>query len=194
MSLSLFFRDYVYIPLGGNRKGSGRTILNLFVVWLLTGFWHGASWNFVLWGLYYFVFLVIERTLLKNRLSKWPSFFSHLYLLVVVYFGWILFKFRDLSLVWVTLKGMFGFSGSGFTNFETTSQVMGNLFILIVRVLACTTLVKLGGQFMRGLSGHSTVVFGAYRAIRIVAPVLLLLLSTIVLVGNSYNPFLYFQF
>lgn len=194
MSLSLFFRDYVYIPLGGNRKGTGRTFFNLFVVWVLTGLWHGASWNFVLWGLYYFVFLVIERTILKNRLSKWPSFCSHLYLLVVVYFGWILFKFRDLSLVWITLKGMFGFSDSGFTNFETTSQVMGNLFILIVCILACTTLVKLGGQLMRGLSGHSLVVSGGYRAIRIGAPILLLLLSTIVLVGNSYNPFLYFQF
>ena len=194
MSLSYFFRDYVYIPLGGNRKGKGRTIFNLFVVWLLTGFWHGASWNFVLWGLYYFVFLVMERTFLKRQMEKWPAFCTHLYLLAVVYFGWILFKFRDLSLVGITLKGMFGFGGAGFTSFEVTSQVLGHVWILLISVVGCTMAVSLGGRLLRSLSAQSQAASIVYRVVRVAAPVVLLLLSTVVLVGNSYNPFLYFQF
>ena len=94
ISLGSFFRDYVYIPLGGSRKGLGRTILNLFVVWALTGLWHGASWNFVLWGLYFFIFIALERLFLNKVFARLPGFVSHIYLLIVVYFGWILFRFK----------------------------------------------------------------------------------------------------
>ena len=113
----------------------------------------------------------------------------------MVYFGWILFKFRDLSLVWVTLKGMFGFSGSGFTNFETTSQVMGNLFILIVCILACTTLVEAGRPaHARAFGSLYGGVWGLPGDPDRRAPSFFCCYLTIVLVGNSYNPFLYFQF
>ncbi len=100
MSLSSFFRDYVYIPLGGNRKGKPRQALNLLIVWFLTGMWHGAGWNFILWGLYYFVFLAIEKFLLPG-LQRLPAFFGHLYTLVVVFFGWVLFYFTDFTQGWV---------------------------------------------------------------------------------------------
>ena len=106
ISLGSFFRDYIYIPLGGNRKGRLRTYLNLFIVWFLTGLWHGASWNFVLWGLYFFVFILIEKLFLLRVLSK-DRIVSHIYLVIVVYFGWILFKFEDMSSVTAVLKGMF---------------------------------------------------------------------------------------
>ena len=96
MSLSSFFRDYVYIPLGGNRKGKPRQALNLLIVWFLTGMWHGAGWNFILWGLYYFVFLALEKFLIPG-LQRLPAFFAHLYTLVVVFFGWVLFYFTDFT-------------------------------------------------------------------------------------------------
>ena len=94
-----------YIPLGGSRKGLGRTILNLFVVWALTGLWHGASWNFVLWGLYFFIFIALERLFLNKVFARLPGFVSHIYLLIVVYFGWILFRFKNMALIGVVLKG-----------------------------------------------------------------------------------------
>ena len=107
ISLGSFFRDYVYIPLGGSRKGLGRHVyLNLFVVWALTGLWHGASWNFVLWGLYFFIFIALERLFLNKVFARLPGFVSHIYLLIVVYFGWILFRFKNMALIGVVLKGM----------------------------------------------------------------------------------------
>ena len=112
MSLSSFFRDYVYIPLGGNRKGKPRQALNLLIVWFLTGMWHGAGWNFILWGLYYFVFLALEKFLIPG-LQRLPAFFAHLYTLVVVFFGWVLFYFTDFTQGIVVLKGLFGLNGNG---------------------------------------------------------------------------------
>ena len=193
ISLSSFFRDYVYIPLGGSRCSKARNVWNLLVVWLLTGFWHGASWNFVLWGLYFFVFLLIERFGLLDCLKRGPSILSRFYLLLVVFFGWVLFKFRNLSLVGATLAGMFGLNGNGFTNFEVTTVLKSNVFILLVAIVACTPLVKkIGAKLAAGsLGGVGTAV---YKGAVVVVPVSMLLLSTMALVGDSYNPFLYFQF
>lgn len=194
MSLGSFFRDYVYIPLGGNRKGEARTYINMFVVWLLTGFWHGASWNFVLWGLYFFLFLALERAFLKKKLAALPRFVSRIYLLAVAYFGWILFKFRDLSLAGKTLLGMFGLNGNGFTSFEVNSTLWSHLFILIVCIVACTPIVRYCSNGLENLGRTMTPVGVVNGVLRTVCPVLLLVLSTTALVGNSYNPFLYFQF
>ena len=113
MSLSSFFRDYVYIPLGGNRKGKARQALNLLIVWFLTGMWHGAGWNFILWGLYYFVFLALEKFLIPG-LQRLPAVFAHLYALIVVFFGWVLFYFTDFTQGWVVLKGLFCLNGNPF--------------------------------------------------------------------------------
>ena len=110
ISLSTFFRDYVYIPLGGSRCSTLKWVRNMFVVWFLTGLWHGASWNYILWGLYFFVFLLLERFVIRDRL---PRVLAHVYALVVVYFGWVLFKFENFSELGSVLAGMFGFSAGG---------------------------------------------------------------------------------
>ena len=117
ITLGSFFRDYLYIPLGGSRRGKLRTVLNLFIVWALTGLWHGASWNFVLWGLYFFIFIALEKLFLSKYLEKQPAL-AHIYLLLIVFFGWILFKFESVGDIWCVLKGMFGANGNAFSGFE----------------------------------------------------------------------------
>lgn len=194
ISLSSFFRDYVYIPLGGNRKGSKRTIFNLFVVWALTGLWHGASWNFVFWGLYYFVFLVLEKKVLLEKMKNLPKIAGHIYTLVVVYFGWIIFKFTDMSRIGLMLKGLLGLNHNGFVNLDVAMTLKNNIFFIIAAIIACTPLpVKIYKRMCRQCK---VSVFFKYlrRVIEIAGPVFLLLLATTALVGNSYNPFLYFQF
>ena len=111
ISLGTWFREYVYIPLGGNRKGLIRQIFNLLIVWFCTGFWHGASWNFLIWGGYYGVLLIIEKLFLLKVLKKIPAFFSHVYTLFFVVIGWVIFGFDDMTKGWEYLKGMFGFGG-----------------------------------------------------------------------------------
>ena len=194
ISLSSFFRDYVYIPLGGNRKGTGRMIFNLLVVWILTGFWHGASWNFILWGLYYFVFLVLEKMVLLKRLQNIPKFIRRAGTLFVVFFGWVLFRFTRMAYVGVVLKGLFGLNHSGFSSFETGSVLKNNLFFLLVAVLAVTPLVHNLRLTVEKKAKYSKPALYAKRVAFAVIPVVLLVLSVLALVGNSYNPFLYFQF
>jgi len=194
MSLGTFFRDYVYIPLGGSRCSTPRMVLNTFVVWFLTGLWHGASWNFVLWGLWFFVFLMIERAGLKKWLEKVPVL-SNLYLLVVALLGWVIFRFTNLELGWTLVRSLFGANGNALSNFLTETTVKSNLILLAVCCVASTPLAriikeKLEDFFLpfKGLGAAWNVVF--YSLI----PVILLLLSTAGLVGDSYNPFIYFQF
>ena len=186
-SLSSFFRDYVYIPMGGNRCSALRTAFNTLVVWALTGLWHGASWNFVLWGLYWFVFLMLERLFLKPRLRK-GRLLPHLYLLLVVFFGWILFHFTDIRLGWTVFLGLFGGNGNAFSDFLTLTMLQNNLFLLMAAALVCTPLLKT-------LSDRLAERAAWWRGCRsVLIPIIFLLLSTCALVGESYNPFLYFQF
>lgn len=196
ISLGSFFRDYVYIPLGGNRKGKGRTIFNLLVVWTLTGLWHGASWNYVLWGLYFFVFIAMEKLFLRRPLEKIPQVFSRLYLLLVVFFGWILFKYQNLADGWLIFKGMFGLNGNVFLSGEARIVLLNYVFFILLAVVSVTPLAKtLMERFEQKAENASGVALIRIDGIvRIVLPILLLLLSTMSLVGNSYNPFLYFQF
>lgn len=193
ISLGSFFRDYVYIPLGGNRKGKLRTYLNLLAVWFLTGLWHGASWNFVLWGLYFFVFIFFEKLFLSKLLSK-DHIVSHIYLVVIVYFGWILFRFENMDDILIVLRGMFGLNGNLPTNFETNTIVTSNVFVLAFCVLVSTPIVRKIGSIVRYAYMDKKAVSVIYTLGRILIPLVLLLLSTAALVGNSYNPFLYFQF
>lgn len=194
ISLGSFFRDYVYIPLGGSRRGLKRTIFNTFVVWALTGLWHGASWNFVLWGLYFFVFITLERLFLREKLEKAPSWVSHVYLLLVSLFGWIIFRFKSVSVGFTVFKGMFGLCSNGFTSYEIDAFFKNNVFFLIVAVLACTPLMRNIGRFIAGAARNNAdaALFNVAR--KIAVPLVLLVLSTFALVGDSYNPFLYFQF
>ena len=193
ISLGSFFRDYVYIPLGGNRKGALRTIINLFVVWFLTGFWHGASWNFILWGLYFFVFLMIEKLfLLKLTNSCKP--FGLIYLLLVVYFGWILFRFETITDIAQVFKGIFGFGSYELWSIETQAAVMPYVVILAYSIIASTPIFRFIGEKVYELSFKSVTVTVVYGIGKIIIPIVLLLLSTAALAGDSYNPFLYFRF
>ena len=203
ISLSTFFRDYVYIPLGGNRVGKLRHVFNLFAVWFLTGLWHGASWNFVLWGLYYFVFLLIEKFLF--RISKEPSkgilrILRTAYTLVVVLFGWMLFYYTDLSELLTAFKGLFTLNRNVITNLTVQTTFTGNMIFLAVAILACTPIIPTISRAFERLrekkqtNGIARACTVAYDLVTALIPVGLVFLSLLCLVGDSYNPFLYFQF
>ena len=140
ISLSTFFRDYVYIPLGGNRRHQLR---NMFIVWALTGLWHGASWNFVLWGLYYFVFLAIEKLFLGKFLEKLPAVVGHAYALFIIVVGWVFFYFDDVSRLGQMLKLMFGFSGQAGVLPTDTVLLKNHLVFFLVAIIACIPVSKL---------------------------------------------------
>ena len=194
MSLGTFFRDYVYIPLGGSRCSKPRMVLNTFVVWALTGLWHGASWNFVIWGLWFFVFLMLERFLLKNFLDKVPVV-SNLYLLVVVILGWVLFRFTNPQLIAMLMKSLFGLNGNPLTAFTAEIQLQNHMFLLAAAVFASTPVMKqLRIRLEGAVQGKGAVQTVWNIVFYSVLPVILLLLSTACLVGDSYNPFIYFQF
>ncbi len=194
MSLGTFFRDYVYIPLGGSRCSVPRAVFNTFVVWALTGLWHGASWNFVLWGLWFFLFLMLERFLLKGFLEKVPVV-SNLYLLLVVLLGWIIFRFTDTRLGLAVAKSLFGLNGNAFTNFSTTTLLENNVFLLAASIFASLPVMKnLKIQIDSFVAGNKLLCNVWNVLFYSVLPVILLLLATASLVGDSYNPFIYFQF
>ena len=183
ISLSTWFREYVYIPLGGNRKGMKRQIVNLLIVWGLTGLWHGASWNFLLWGLYYGILLILEKTVLLKVLKKIPAAVCHLYTLVIVMLGWALFFFVDTP-------ALFAFFGRAFTLAETSAQgmnaILAYLPLLAVSAVAAT---PLGASCYRKLKDKPWV---DYAVIPIGAVILLLCVAA--LASQSYNPFIYFRF
>ena len=194
ITLGTFFRDYVYIPLGGNRCPTARGIFNIFVVWALTGLWHGASWSFVVWGLYYFALLLLEKFVL-NRLFRRLRVLPHLYLLFAVNLGWVLFHLTDFSLARAAIGGMFGAYGNPLTDFRAVTLLKNNVFLLLFCALACTPLFRDLFRRLRArcaAGGISETLFFALE--HVAAPAALLLLSTAALVGNTYNPFLYFQF
>lgn len=191
ISLSSFLRDYLYIPLGGNRSHAWR---NLFVVWFATGLWHGASWNFILWGLFFGVLIALERLGLRNLLEKLPGFISHFYLLFAVLISWVIFYFTDLSRAAQYLGIMFGLSGQPLTNSQTLLALEGNLFWLILAVVFCLPLARIASQQITAAAAVSRprqIILG------ILVPVMnlgILLICTAMLSGQSYNPFLYYRF
>ena len=194
ISLSSFFRDYVYIPLGGNRRGLPRQIFNLFVVWLLTGVWHGASWNYILWGLYFFVFLVLEKLFwLKSPLHRCKPI-NHVLLLIVVYFSWLLFRFTDLGMLGTVLQGIFGGTGAGFTSPAVGLNWLNNCFFLIFCAIACTPIGRYLHRLFQYQGDRHPVIANGLAVFDVLLPAGLLVLSAMALVGDSYNPFLYFQF
>ncbi len=199
ISLGTFFRDYVYIRIAGNRRGRARNILNLFIVWALTGLWHGASWNFVLWGLYYFVLLMLDRLFWQRLLNALPkavsAILSHITLPLAVLFGWVLFKFTSLPLAAAVVRGMFCANGNAFTSFTVTATVRSHMYLLAFCALAATPAFSHLAKRWAGAGEESALARKTYAfAANAAVPVLLLLLSTACLVGNSFNPFLYFRF
>lgn len=191
ISLSTFFRDYVYIPLGGNRRHQLR---NMFIVWALTGLWHGASWNFVLWGLYYFVFLALEKLFLGKFLEKLPAVVGHAYALFIIVVGWVFFYFDDVSRLGQMLKLMFGFSGQAGVLPTDTVLLKNHLVFFLVAIIACIPVSKLVKALLIRFSRKGPVQESLAGAAGILYDVALLFFSTAALVGASYNPFLYFRF
>ena len=184
ISLSTFFRDYVYIPLGGNRY---HAIRNIFIVWLLTGLWHGASWNFIFWGLFYGVLLFIEKTLFKKKLQKIPAPFCYIYTMFFVILGWALFYFTDLNALWTFIKSAFGV-GTALYDLTAVSTFCTNAWLIAVCVIASTPIPTIiHKNFCK-----KSKVFAA-----ISEPVLVIVglgVCFVLLVGQTYNPFLYFRF
>ncbi len=185
MSLGTWFRDYVYIPLGGNRKGMKRQIFNILVVWALTGFWHGANWTFLLWGLYYAVFLIIEKLFLLKWLKSIPAFLQHIYAVVVAICGWVVFQLDTVSQAFAYYKAMFGFGEAGFISSADLYYGRSYAVMLVIAILACMPLgAKLFRKLPGKLSGPAVPVLVA----------LALVVCTAYLVDATYNPFLYFRF
>ncbi len=185
ISLGSWFRNYLYIPLGGNRKGKARQYLNLFIVWAATGIWHGASWNFLIWGLYFFVLLVIEKAFLLKALEKAPRWVSHAYALFFIVVGWAIFAVEDLSALGTYLAAMFGGAQGGAWCAADGYYLRNYAVMLPVLAIAST---PLGAKLFRRLPE------GAERWIAPVLMLAALVLSTAYLVDATYNPFLYFRF
>ena len=193
ISLSSFFRDYVYIPLGGTRR---HVYLNLFIVWALTGLWHGASWNFVLWGLYFFVLLCIER-LLKNQLSKIPKPVRHILTLLLILISWNVFYHTDLGRLRESFAIFFGFAGSGFTSETTNMLLRNNLPLIAICAVGCSAIPQFTGNVVGLLCAEKHedgIGHKVYAGLTFVFDLALLALATISLAGSSYNAFLYFRF
>lgn len=196
MSLGSFFRDYVYIPLGGNRRGKARQILNLLAVWALTGLWHGASWNFVLWGLYFFVILAIEKQLGEKSLRRVPYLLRRLGTMLLIIFGWNIFYYTDMTRLVQNFGVMFGLYGAGFSNAQAGIQLTNNLPLLLLCAIGATSIPRNLGNLLGGVCAQGGKKSGQiiYAAVSFVFDAALLVLSTIALVGSTYNAFLYFRF
>ncbi len=184
ISLGTFFRDYVYIPLGGNRRYH---IRNILVVWFLTGLWHGASWNFILWGLYYGIILIIEKKLFKGALLRLPKVMGVIYSMVIVIFGWSLFYFTDLSQLGAFLKCAFGGSGV-WVDYIAISTFLSNIWLIVVLIIASTPLTAV---LARKVTQKAPVAAAVISPVVIVG---VIFLCFTLLVGETYNPFLYFRF
>ena len=185
ISLGSFFRDYIYIPMGGNRRGTRRTIINMLVVWTLTGFWHGASWNFMLWGAYYGILLILERFVLKPVLDRLPKIIRWAITMFIVIIGWVLFYYTELPDVFEHLSAMFG---AGVLIDDVTVLVLKKHTVLPLLAFLCSLPILPGLQKRIGEEKCRASLSGA------VCSAALLLLSVIFLVGQTYNPFIYFRF
>ncbi len=185
ISLGTWFREYVYIPLGGNRKGLSRQIINIAVVWFLTGLWHGASWNFILWGLYFGVLLMIEKLFMLKVLKKAPAIISHIYSIIIIIFGWVLFYFENLNEMGVFLARMFGSDGFMMSG-DISVKIISYIPLLIVAAITSTPLISKLYHKIKS----KPIIYVIDNA----GCVLALLLCTAALVSSDYNPFLYYKF
>ncbi|HPE95421.1 MAG TPA: MBOAT family O-acyltransferase, partial [Bacillota bacterium] len=187
ISLSTWFKEYVYIPLGGNRKGVPRQFLNIAVVWFITGFWHGASWNYILWGVYFGAILMLEKVFMLKALKKLPNVVGHIYALVLIVFGWLIFAFEDAGEGLTVLKAMFGSGTQAFATSGTMYDLLRYLPLLIVCIFGATPVPK-------RIYERLTAKYTAARYVGAVGAVCVILLCVAYMVDNSFSPFLYFIF
>lgn len=188
ISLSSWFKEYVYIPLGGNRKGTAKTIRNLMIVWGLTGLWHGAAWNFIFWGLYYGIILCIEKYILKEGLEKLPAAVRHLYTMVIVMVGWVLFFSPTMGDALSYIGTMFGIGGCGIADATGFYYLRTSLLTGLVSAICCTPVVyrKFSAWRRSGNIKKQAVCVAVFAG--------MFLICTAYLVNDTYNPFLYFRF
>lgn len=190
MTLSSWFRDYVYIPLGGNRRGITIQIRNILIVWALTGLWHGSSWNFVLWGSLFGVILILEKFVFNKLIEKSPNIIKRIYTLFIVMISFVIFQSTDMSQIGVIIKGLFGLNNEALINATTLYYLKGYAVIIILGIIGSTPLLR---NLVNKLSCNSKW----NKIINILQPIYMILLLgivTIFLVDNSFNPFLYFRF
>ena len=189
MSLGTWFRDYVYIPLGGNRVGKLRWLFNIFAVWFLTGFWHGASWNFIVWGLYFAVILMLEKLVLLPLLEKIGPF-KHLYVMFLVIISFVIFNAADMTEAFAYIGGMFGAGGVPMISAEAVYYFKSNFVVLVIAIIGATPLCK---KIVARICGKKTGAL-VLEILEPIVLVFLMLLITAFLVDGSFNPFLYFRF
>ena len=190
ISLSSFFRDYVYIPLGGNRVSRGRWIFNLLIVWSLTGLWHGDSWNFILWGLYFAIHLIIENLFLQNILSKLPALIQHIYAKFFIIISFVIFNNENIKDLWSSLYNMFNFRGLDLYNDFSTYYLKSYTVLLIVSVIGATPILKnIIQKINKNVTGQKVI-----STINPILNIVLLVVVTAYLIDGSFNPFLYFRF
>ena len=190
ISLSTWFKDYVYIPLGGNRNGIYKQIRNILIVWLLTGIWHGANWTFLIWGLLFGIILIIEKLWLNKFMEKLPSFIRRIYVLFIVMILFIIFNSDNMQVALTNIKGLFGMNGEVFINNYTLHYLKSYLLVLIIALLGSTPLIKILIDKLRKNKYLNNII-------NILEPILIVVILFVVtsyLIDNSYNPFLYFRF
>ncbi|MDT9717883.1 MBOAT family protein [Paenibacillus sp. ClWae2A] len=187
ITLGFWFREYVYIPLGGNRHGLRKQLRNLFVVWFLTGLWHGASWNFIIWGLYFGFIITMEKLFLLEQMARWPRWISRPYTLMIVIVGWVLFEYEHMSSGLAFIAAMFGFGGHDWMDTQAlyNLRTYGGLFILLI--ICATPFARKLIELAEARWKHTSVIVAACYMVGLV-------LATSYLVDESYNPFLYFRF
>lgn len=190
ISLGTWFKDYVYIPLGGNRDGKYKQIRNILIVWLLTGIWHGANWTFLIWGLLFGIILIIEKIFLNKFMEKLPSFIKRIYVLFIVMILFIIFNAENMSVALTNIKGLFGMNGEVFVNDYTLHYLKSYLPLLIIAFLGATPFIKTLIDKLRKNKYVNNII-------NILEPILIVMILVVVtsyLIDNSYNPFLYFRF
>ena len=190
MTLSSWFRDYVYIPLGGNRVSTLKHIRNIFIVWILTGLWHGASWNFIIWGLYFGIILIIEKYFLNKVLEKLPKVIRIIYTLFIVMISFIIFSSDNLSSAFTIIKGLFSFNSLSLYNSFILYYIRSYLVILIIGIILSTSLIKNVFFKLRNKKFLNNII----NIIEVIVIFIILLIVTSMLIDSSYNPFLYFRF
>ena len=190
MTLSSWFRDYVYIPLGGNRVSTLKHIRNIFIVWILTGLWHGASWNFIIWGLYFGIILIIEKYFLNKVLEKLPKIIRIIYTLFIVMISFIIFSSDNLSSAFTIIKGLFSFNSLSLYNSFILYYIRSYLVILIIGIILSTSLIKNVIFKLRNKKFLNNII----NIIEVIVIFIILLIVTSMLIDSSYNPFLYFRF
>lgn len=192
ISLSTWFRDYVYIPLGGNRKGKARTIINILIVWTLTGFWHGSAWNFMFWGFYYGVLLILEKNVWGKYLEKLPRFFRHFYTLFIVVFGFTIFVFDDTAELFGFIKVMFGVTSTGFVDGSILSLLSNNAVVLVLGIVFAMPTYRIIKNKL--FNSENLKIQKASRIAGTVIFMALFVITVSFIVNASYSPFLYFRF